>query len=84
MDEKSKRGFQIEMANLDSFARSFGFKNYKQFARSLNGPPVNINGKLLTIDQMIRVYALSKNPIQRNKLIDMGIDIDRVESFLTD
>jgi len=84
MDEKSKRGFQIEMANLDSFARAFGFKNYKQFARSLNGPPVNINGKLLTIDQMIRVYALSKNPIQRNKLIDMGIDIDRVESFLTD
>lgn len=84
MDEKSKRGFQIEMANLDSFARSFGFKNYKQFARSLNGPPVNINGKLLTIDQMMRVYALSKNPIQRNKLIDMGIDIDRVESFLTD
>ena len=84
MDEKSKRGFQIEMANLDSFARAFEFKNYKQFARSLNGPPVNINGKLLTIDQMMRVYALSKNPIQRNKLIDMGIDIDRVESFLTD
>ena len=84
MDEKSKRGFQIEMANLDSFARSFGFKNYKQFARSLNGPPANVNGKLLTIDQMMRVYALSKNPIQRNKLIDMGIDIDSVESFLTD
>ena len=84
MDEKSKRGFQIEMANLDSFARAFEFKNYKQFARSLNGPPVNINGKLLTIDQMMRVYALSKNPIQRNKLIDMGIDIDRIESFLTD
>lgn len=84
MDEKSKRGFQMEMANLDSFARSFGFKNYKQFARSLNGPPANVNGKLLTIDQMMRVYALSKNPIQRNKLIDMGIDIDRVESLLTD
>jgi len=84
MDEKSKRGFQMEMANLDSFARSFGFKNYKQFARSLNGPPANVNGKLLTIDQMMRIYALSKNPIQRNKLIDMGIDIDSVESFLTD
>tara|TARA_Y100000114_G_scaffold16149_1_gene13052 strand:- start:4229 stop:14029 length:9801 start_codon:yes stop_codon:yes gene_type:complete len=35
-----------------------------------------------TTDAAMRLYALSKNPIQRQKLIDMGVDIDQIENYL--
>tara|TARA_R100001443_G_scaffold44468_1_gene57410 strand:+ start:3340 stop:13164 length:9825 start_codon:yes stop_codon:yes gene_type:complete len=35
-----------------------------------------------TTDAAMRLYALSKNPIQRQKLIDMGVNINQVENYL--
>jgi hypothetical protein len=88
MDEATKRGYFNQILMLDGLARANGFKNYKDFTRSLSGPPVFLQvgtyKSPLNLDQILRLYALSKNDVQRKKLIEMGIDINEIEAALTD
>ena len=84
-------GFYKEQDNLDVLANSIDgiTKGYKQIRKMLEigVHEFTLNGKqrLLSGDQMLRLYALSKNSVQRQKLRNMGFtdaDMQRIESLL--
>lgn len=88
MDEAEKKGYQDQMKKLDQIANSISgiTKGYDQIVQMLGETQRRIkltNGKsmLLTADQMLRIYALSKNAIQKQKLYDMGFGKDQIDDI---
>jgi hypothetical protein len=80
MDEVFKMGFSNQKSKLDEIANSISGikKGYKEVRRMLSKGVIkmSLNGKqfLTNADELLRIYALSKNDIQKQKLKDMGID----------
>lgn len=80
MDEKSKVGYFFEMDNLDAMANSISgiTKGYKQIRNMLQTGihTFTINGQeqVYNADKLLRIYALSLNDVQGDKLKQMGWD----------
>lgn len=78
MDEASKRGYFDQMDKLNEIANSIPgiTKGYEQIQRLLSKGVItlSVNGKkqIYNADQLLRIYALSKNDVQRQKLNNMG------------
>lgn len=83
------KGFFEQTENkMDALAQEFGFESYEALSRELYSvPPLSIdynpidNPKRRSTesfdkDQILRLYSLSKNPVQRDKLRRMGMDFD--------
>ena len=95
------KGFFEQTENkMDALAQEFGFESYEALSRELySSPTLTIdynpidNPKRRSTeefdkDQILRLYSLSKNPVQRDKLRRMGMDFDdptfaaEIESYL--
>ena len=79
MDENHRRGRQQKMALLDKIAATIkGVKNYKQIKDQLFKGMITltVNGEeyITNADEMLRMYALSLNDVQKAKLAAEGIN----------
>jgi len=87
MDEKSKVGYFFEMANLDAMANSIPgiTKGYKQIRNMLQTGihTFTIKGQeqIYNADKLLRIYALSLNDVQREKLKQMGWDDAQIQKI---
>jgi GNAT superfamily N-acetyltransferase len=87
MDEKAKVGYFSEMANLDAMANSIPgiTKGYKQIRNMLQTGihEFTINGRtqVYNADKLLRIYALSLNDVQRQKLVQMGWDAAQIDKI---
>ena len=88
MDEVSKTTYSNEMKNLDDLANSIDgvTKGYRQIRRLIESTGVVkmvINGKTSPKngDQLLRIYALSLNEVQREKLRKMGYTDQKIEEI---
>ena len=93
MESKYTEGVQKTRAKLDDIAKSIeGIKSYKDIQRKLTSGVHKISGittslgkalgsDLFSADQLMRVYALSKNPIQRAKLLKQGFTDAKIEEI---
>jgi len=88
MDEVSKAGYLNEMSNLDDLANSVkgvtkGYKQIRRLIESVGVVKMVINGKnvIYNGDQLLRIYALSLNEVQRNKLKNMGFTEDKLNDI---
>ena len=84
------KAYFSETAKLDSLAKQFGFKDYESLRRQVYSKesielqvgkigkegPTSVRKEKFDLDKVMRLYALSKNPIQRDKLRRMGMDFD--------
>jgi len=84
------KAYFSETAKLDSLAKQFGFKDYETLRREVYSKesielevgkigkegPTSVRKEKFDLDKVMRLYALSKNPIQRDKLRRMGMDFD--------
>ena len=73
---------------MDALAQEFGFESYEALSRELYSSPtltIDYNPidnpkrrstEAFDKDQILRLYSLSKNPVQRDKLRRMGMDFD--------
>lgn len=86
MSENSLRGYYTQQDVLNNLANSIeGVEDgYKQIGEMLNKgvQELTINGKkrVFSANELLRIYALSLNEVQRNKLIKQGF----TESVLSD
>lgn len=79
MDENHRRGRQQKMALLDKIAATIkGVKNYKQIRdqlfKGMITLTVNEEEYITNADEMLRMYALSLNDVQKDKLAAEGIN----------
>ena len=88
MNTKSLEGYHAQLKVLDRIANSLTgiTKGYKQFlSKIITSGVINleINGKkeIYTKDQLVRIYALSKNEIQRKKLNAQGFTNEKLEEI---
>jgi hypothetical protein len=79
MDEVNKTGYLNEMNHLYTMANSIkgitkGYKQIRRMIESVGVVKMVIDGKnvIYNSDQLLRIYALSLNQVQRNKLNNMG------------
>ena len=91
MDESAKSGYFQQMKAFDTIANSIGgiTKGYKQIQKMLQSKPYTfiVNGveASLNIDNLMRIYALSKNEVQAGKLSEMGFtpqEMQRIKDIL--
>jgi hypothetical protein len=89
MDEQSKKGYYQQINALNRIANSIDgiTKGYKQIRNALQtgGHIITINGKQETLnsDALLRIYALSKNNVQREILERQGFTDDVIEQIKT-
>lgn len=89
MDEQSKKGYYEQINALNRIANSIDgiTKGYKQIRAALQtgGHNITINGKqeFLNSDALLRIYALSKNDVQRQILERQGFTDDVIEEIKT-
>ena len=87
MDESAKMGYFRQKTKLDELANSIDgiTKGYKQLISKLRTGThtLIINGKeqVFNADQLLRIYALSKNDVQRQKLEKMGFNELKIEEI---
>ena len=93
MESKYTEGVQKTRAKLDDIAKSIeGIKSYNDIKRKLATGVHKISGittglgkalgsDLFSADQLMRVYALSKNPVQRAKLLKQGFTDAKIEEI---
>ena len=93
MESKYTEGVQKTRAKLDDIAKSIeGIKSYDDIKRKLATGVHKISGittglgkalgsDLFSADQLMRVYALSKNPVQRAKLLKQGFTDAKIEEI---
>jgi hypothetical protein len=98
MDEKNLRGYFNQREVLDAMANKIkgitkGFKEFKSKMSNelitldniINTKTGNKRTTTMTQDEAMRIYALYKNPVQREKLIKMGFDeatMQKIEKFI--
>lgn len=88
MDEVNKTTYSNEMKHLDTLANSIKgvTKGYRQIRRLIESAGVVnmvVNGKTTPKngDQLLRIYALSLNEVQREKLRNMGYTDQKIEEI---
>jgi hypothetical protein len=87
MDESNKIGYSNQMNYLDGIANSISgiTKGYRQIRSklALGAIKMSINGKtvIYNADQLLRIYTLSLNSIQRAKLEKMGFTEDKISEI---
>lgn len=88
MDESNKTGYLNEMNGLDDMANSIngvtkGYKQIRRMIESVGVVKMVIDGKnvIYNGDQLLRIYALSLNEVQRNKLKNMGFTEDKINDI---
>ena len=98
MDEKNLRGYFNERDVLDAMANKIKgiTKGFKEFKSKMSNKVITLDniintktGKkrttIMNQDEAMRIYALYKNPIQREKLTKMGFDeatMQKIEEFI--
>jgi hypothetical protein len=88
-EERSLRGYFEQTENvMNGIAFNAGFESYVDMARQLyEAPPIKLQGikrgdstllnkDLFSKNQLMRIYALSLNDVQRAKLAEQGLDFD--------
>lgn len=78
-EEKQRKGYQKNMNLMETLAKSVGFKNFDALVDALTTGrqyEFEVNGQksFYDKDELLRMYALSKNEEQRAKLKKQGID----------
>ena len=88
MDEANKTGYLNEMRYLDELANSVkgitkGYKQIRRLIESVGVVKMVINGKIdpRNGDQLARIYALSLNEVQREKLRNMGYTDQKINQI---
>jgi hypothetical protein len=98
MDEKNLRGYFNQREVLDAMANKIKgiTKGFKEFKSKMSNEVITLDniintktGKkratIMNQDEAMRIYALYKNPIQREKLTKMGFDeatMQKIEEFI--
>ena len=95
MNEVHLQGYYEQTSQLDSMANSIEgiTEGYKQFKNETTDDVIELDGitdtktgnawtQPLNYDQAMRIYALSKNQVQRDKLIKMGFDADNMAKIV--
>ena len=88
-EERSLQGYFEQTENvMNGIALNAGFESYVDMARQLyEAPPIKLEGikrgdstllnkDLFSKNQLMRIYALSLNDVQRAKLAEQGLDFD--------
>tara|TARA_B110000858_G_scaffold198534_1_gene266415 strand:- start:9660 stop:20510 length:10851 start_codon:yes stop_codon:yes gene_type:complete len=88
-EERSLQGYFEQTENvMNGIAFNAGFESYVDMARQLyEAPPIKLEGikrgdstllnkDLFSKNQLMRIYALSLNDVQRAKLAEQGLDFD--------
>ena len=88
-EERSLQGyFEQTESKMNEIANNAGFESYVDMARQLyEAPPIKLEGikrgdstllnkDLFSKNQLMRIYALSLNDVQRAKLAEQGLDFD--------
>jgi hypothetical protein len=83
-NSKEVKGLQDQRDKLDSLAKSinpkFTYDTIKE--KIFNNTPLKIGGITYSGDQLVRLYALLKNDVQRNKLIkENGFTLQDIDSI---
>ena len=89
MDEVNKTNYINETKNLDDIANSIkgvtkGYKQIRRLIESVGVVKMNIIGQGIDPrngDQLARIYALSLNEVQREKLRNMGYTDQKIEEI---
>jgi GNAT superfamily N-acetyltransferase len=87
-EEKQRKGYQKNMKLMETLAKSVGFKNFDALVDALTTGrqyEFEVNGQksFYDKDELIRMYALSKNGEQRAKLKKQGIDDNALAEIKT-
>jgi hypothetical protein len=87
-EEKQRKGYQKNMNLMETLAKSVGFKNFDALVDSLTTGrqyEFEVNGQksFYDKDELLRMYALSKNEEQRAKLKKQGIDDNALAEIKT-
>lgn len=87
-EENQRRGYQKNMKLMETLAKSVGFKNFDALVDSLTTGrqyEFEVNGQksFYDKDELLRMYALSKNEEQRAKLKKQGIDDNALAEIKT-
>ena len=96
MDERNLQGVFRQEEKLNSVSQSVLGKNWRKWKYSMGTDTITLKGiknsktgaaytEALNKDQAMRIYALSLNPIQRQKLEAQGFDdaaMSRIENFI--
>jgi hypothetical protein len=94
MDENQLKGYYKQVEQLDRMANSIpgNTKGYKGFKENLSDEKMVIDGitdsktgnawtQSFSVDQLLRIYSLSKNDIQREKLRNMGFSDEKLQDI---
>lgn len=87
MDESAKMGYFRQKTKLDELANSIDgiTKGYKQVISKLRTGTHELmlrgEREIFNADQLLRIYALSKNDVQRKKLAKMGFNAKVIEDI---
>jgi len=87
-EENQRRGYQKNIKLMETLAKSVGFKNFDALVDALTTGrqyEFEVNGQksFYDKDELIRMYALSKNGEQRAKLKKQGIDDNALAEIKT-
>jgi GNAT superfamily N-acetyltransferase len=87
-EENQRRGYQKNIKLMETLAKSVGFKNFNKLVDALTTGrqyEFEVNGQksFYDKDELIRMYALSKNKEQRAKLKKQGIDDNALAEIKT-
>ena len=94
MDENQLKGYYKQVEQLDRMANSIqgNTKGYRGFKENLSDERMTIDGIIdsktgntwnqsFGVDQLMRIYSLSKNDIQREKLRNMGFSDEKLQDI---
>jgi hypothetical protein len=94
MDENQLKGYYKQVDQLDRMANSIpgNTKGYKGFKQNLSDERMTIDGIIdsktgnnwnqsFGVDQLMRIYSLSKNDVQREKLRNMGFSDEKLQDI---
>jgi hypothetical protein len=91
-DENNLQGVRRTENKMNAMAESTHNKTWENWKYSLGEDTAeftaidsktgNVYTETLNVDQAMRLYALSKNDIQRKKLEEQGIDLNQIKDFI--
>ena len=86
MDEAQRKGYAEQQKKLDEIGRDAGYEDGKKgFENDINNDPIQVIDGIKDVDsgnftknQLLRIYALSKNAVQRAKLEAQGFTAEKL------
>ena len=89
MDEAQRKGYAEQQKKLDEIGRDAGYEDGKKgFENDINNDPIQVIDGIKDVDsgnftknQLLRIYALSKNAVQRAKLEAQGFTAEKLANL---